>query len=261
MLFSTASKTYRHGISFTFRHRLTRSTTGTNIYCPQPFSENNLSFFSPKTTFSISKRSLFDSAKVDKKETSEIFYEGPFAPMSLRLKFVSISSAIIGVFGVPTLIYMYSGDIPQAAQYALGGSTMFTACGSTVAVHAFFTPYVHTLEHVNIRQCRNNNGEKDIEEHSITNTANQEKLVKATWRNLFVIRQETVFDPAKDATPYKNGMRPFCNFSVNGIPFYVHPELIMDDVLRKHLLGDEVAKKFNMPGERVRENDEDELMR
>mmetsp|Transcript_25695 Transcript_25695/g.29348 ORF Transcript_25695/g.29348 Transcript_25695/m.29348 type:complete len:270 (-) Transcript_25695:8-817(-) len=253
----------RQGISLGSAHSLTKIITGRAI-CFPPSVTTDRANFSPRSLLP-SKRSFFNSTEAKDDESSEIFYEGPFAPMSLRVKFVSISSAIVGAFGVPILLYMYSGNIPEAAQYALGGTTMLTACGSTVAVHYCLTPYVHTMEHVDTPQCLEKANETDTEKflenalEFLENSSDEKKWVKATWRNLFVMRQEIVFDAAKDALPY-NGLRPFCNFSVNGIPLYVHPELIMDDSLRKMLLGGDVANEFDMPKDRVRKGDEDELI-
>jgi len=200
---------------------------------------------SSKNLCYITRRTI--SISQDSKEKSEIFYEGPFAGISTRLKAVSITSAVVGALGVPTLVYMYSGDISHLGQFAVGGTATMAACGSTVLVHFFFTPYVHTLERVNMQETGN---ESDAE-------PDKKELIKATWRNLFVVKQETVFDPLIDTSPY-NGNRPFCNFFVKGIPLYVHPELIMDDTLRKNLLG-ETAARFNMPNKQNRNDDEDEI--
>mmetsp|Transcript_24792 Transcript_24792/g.36695 ORF Transcript_24792/g.36695 Transcript_24792/m.36695 type:complete len:239 (+) Transcript_24792:93-809(+) len=185
----------------------------------------------------------------DSDDKSEIFYEGPFAGMSTRLKAVSITSAVVGAFGVPTLLFIYSGDVSQLGQFAVGGTATAAACGSTVLVHYFFTPYVHTLERIHVNRA--------IDETTSEPTSNQKNLIKATWRNLFVMKQETIFDPSIDVTPY-DGNRPFCNFFVKGIPLYVHPELVMDDTVRKNLLG-ETAEQFNMPDKENRSDDEDEL--
>lgn len=185
---------------------------------------------------------------------AELLYEGPFSVLTTRLKAISITSAVVGAIGVPVVIALYSGDVPAVGQYAMGGTTMLAACGSTTAVNFCFAPYVHTLERVPVRQCH---GEEETSEQ-VEERAAQEYLVKATWRNIFVMKQEVVFDPATDVTEY-GGFRPFCNFMAKDVPLFVHPESLMDDELRKQLLGDSEAKKFNMPDKENRKNDEDEL--
>lgn len=229
-----ASEFFRHSNCYIFRR------TKSNIL--QRLSSRQ---FNKKVHYAT-RRSI-STIQDDSKEKSDIFYEGPFAGMSTRLKAVSITSAFVGAFGVPTLLFMYSGDVSQLGQFALGGTATAAACGSTVLVHYFFTPYVHTLEHVHVKET--------VDE--TTSEPEQKKLIKATWRNLFVLKQETIFDPLIDVTPY-DGNRPFCNFFVRGIPLYVHPELVMEDTLRKKLLG-ETAEQFNMPDKQNRNNDEDEL--
>jgi hypothetical protein len=184
----------------------------------------------------------------------QVIYEGPFAVLSTRLKAVSISSAVVGALGVPLLIAFYGGDVPALGQYALGGTTLFAACGSTVAVNFCFQPYVYTLERVPVRSCR---AKKETSEE-VQQKAAQQYLVKATWRNFLVMRRETVFDPATDVQPYK-GIRPFCNFVAKGVPLFIHPEVLLDDKLRLQLLGAKEAQKYNMPNKPKRVQDEDEL--
>ena len=59
-------------------------------------------------------------------------------------------------------------------------------------------------------------------------------------RDILARKVETIFDPTKDvATPSSSNSRPFCNFMVNGLPFYIHPELITDNELRVQLVGEE----------------------
>lgn len=185
---------------------------------------------------------------------ADLIYEGPFSVLSTRLKAVSISSAAVGAIGIPVLIALYSGDVPEIGQYALGGTTMLAACGSTAAVNFCFAPYVHTLERVPMRKCQ---GKEETPEE-VEARAAQDYLIKATWRNMFVMKQETVFDPATDVTEYK-GIRPFCNFIAKGVPLFVHPEVVMDDNLRKQLLGEKEAARYNMPDKANRKYDEDEL--
>ena len=183
-----------------------------------------------------------------------VVYEAPFSVLTTRLKAVSVTSAALGAFGIPFLLHFYAGDVPEIGQYALGGTTMLAACGSTTAVNFCFAPYVHTLEKVPVRQCH-----AKVENADETECRpGQQHLVKATWRNFMLMKQETVFDPATDVTEYK-GIRPFCNFVAKGVPLFVHAEILLDDDLRKQLVGEEDAKKYNMPTKENRKDDEDEL--
>lgn len=191
-----------------------------------------------------------------------IVYESPFAMLTTRLKAVSISSAVVGAIGVPMLIHFYSGEVPALGQYAVGGSTMLAACGSTVAINFCFAPYIHTLEKVPVRKCSAPTVDEGTEKSTTApleeDRAAQEFLVKATWRNFTLMKQETVFDPAVDVTEY-DGIRPFCNFVAKDVPMYIHPEILHDDALRTQLLGEEVSKRYSMPNKDNRKDDEDEL--
>jgi hypothetical protein len=185
---------------------------------------------------------------------NNVVYEAPFSALTTRLKAVSLGSAALGAFGIPILIHLYSGDVPAIGQYALGGSTMLAACGSTVGINFCFAPYVHTLEMVPVRKCQG----KIESVNEINCRPAQHQLVKATWRNFLLLKRETVFDPYVDVSEYK-GIRPFCNFMAKGIPLFIHAELLLDDELRKQLLGEKEAKKYNMPSKEQRNHDDDEL--
>jgi hypothetical protein len=65
-------------------------------------------------------------------------------------------------------------------------------------------------------------------------------LLKATTRNLFSMKCETIFDPSqvKHIGEFQT-YRPFCNFMVKDKHFFIHPELLQDDDLRIQLLGKE----------------------
>lgn len=165
-------------------------------------------------------------------QNSQVVYEGPFAQLAFRLKAVSITTAVVGIVGIPILIVLYSGDVPVAGQFAVGGSALLGAAGSTVAMDFVFGPYISTLERVPVRQCHSSK-EESLEEQR----AAQEWLLKATTRNILAMKIETVFDPTTDVTPY-SGIRPFCNFLAKGRPMFVHPGLILDDSLRAQLVGD-----------------------
>lgn len=191
---------------------------------------------------------------IDIDQPSNVVYEAPYSGITTRLKAVSISSASVSVIAIPLILHLYAGDIPQIGQYALCGTTMFAACGSTVAVNFCFAPYVHTLEKIPVRKCH----AKVESEEQTDCKPGQHHLIKATWRNFLLMKQETIFDPALDVTEYK-GIRPFCNFVAKGVPFFIHMEILLDDRLRKQLVGEKEAKKYNMPDKEMRKNDEDEL--
>jgi hypothetical protein len=173
---------------------------------------------------------------VDSKN-SQLLYEGPFADLALRLKVVSVTSAALGIVGIPILMSLHTGEVPPIGQIAVGGSAMLGAVGSTVAMSFVFSPYVSKLERVPIRKCHSDpvEGQNNDKEQ-----ASQEWLLKATTRNIAAMKVETVFDPKTDVEQY-SGIRPFCNFVAKGIPLYVHPELILDDELRVDLVGEEEA--------------------
>jgi hypothetical protein len=206
----------------------------------------------------VRNRAVINFAKrfntIDSDQPSNVVYEAPYSGITTRLKAVSISSASVSAIAIPLLLHFYSGDIPQIGQYALCGTTMFAACGSTIAVNFCFAPYVHTLEKIPVRKCH----AKVESAEQADCKPGQHHLIKATWRNFLLMKQETVFDPALDVTEYK-GIRPFCNFVAKGIPFFIHMEILMDDELRKQLVGEKEAKRYNMPNKDMRKNDEDEL--
>jgi hypothetical protein len=69
---------------------------------------------------------------------------------------------------------------------------------------------------------------------SIIPEPEQPYLLKAYTRNILLMKVETVFNPYTDIKPYK-GFRPIANFAVKNKAFYVHPELLFDETLRKQL--------------------------
>ena len=108
------------------------------------------------------------------------------------------------------------------------GTAGFTAVGSTILLGYCFSPYVHTLERV----------APDAQEGNEAD--NNQLLIRMVTRDILARKVETIFDPSKDvATPSSSNSRPFCNFMVNGLPFYIHPELITDNELRVQLVGEE----------------------
>ena len=245
----------------------------------------------PTTTVVVRWNTTTPVNSTTKQHTQQlIVYEGPFASLALRLKLVSVTSTALALVGIPFLIAVQSlssGDynvaaaaadvvvgannndfttnsIPLAGQLAVGGSAIIGAVGSTVAMSFVFSPYVHTLEKVPIRQCHsssnNNNNNKEDKDTTTTNTTTSVRtdqhnttttttttaassqtttttfLLKATTRNILAIKVETVFDPQTDIQMY-SGIRPFCNFIAKNVPMYVHPDLILDDTLRMQLVG------------------------
>lgn len=185
---------------------------------------------------------------------SMIVYEGPFASLALRLKRISITTAAASLVGIPMLM-TFGSNLPASGQLAVGGTAIVAATGSTAALSFCFSPYIHTLEWIPVRQCKvvssttsaqyeddeqyndSNNGSED--QPSTCQSKCQKMLLKATTRNVFSIKVETVFDPDVDVTHDPKTYRPFCNFMVKGKPFFIHPELIKDDLLRMQLLGKE----------------------
>lgn len=175
-----------------------------------------------------------------------IVYEGPFANMALRLKRISITTAIASIVGAPAIIF-FGSNLPMSGQLAVGGTAIVAACGSTAALSFCFSPYIHTLEWIPVRKCH---ATKTAESNTATNTAEvQDKeefnecqtfLLKATTRNLFSMKCETIFDPSqvKHIGEFQT-YRPFCNFMVKDKHFFIHPELLQDDDLRIQLLGKE----------------------
>jgi len=173
----------------------------------------------------------------EEEEDDVLVYEGPFAGLSLRLKRISLSSAILSIIGIPAIIInqTINGDVPVLGQFAVGGTAIFAACGSTAMLSFCFTPYVHELH-----------WEKTVSDDESTQTTtsnnnNEKKQMKIITRDFFTRRLETVFDPYVDIeTDIGGTYRPFCNFKVKGLPFYVHPEMIQSDEVRNLLIDEKV---------------------
>lgn len=169
-------------------------------------------------------------------DTKATLYEGPFAALTLRLKRVSISTAVVSLVGIPLLIKLHGGDVPATGQLAVGGTALLAATGSTVAMSFCFSPYVHTLEKVVIRKCSSSGQtEEECEEEELPEFK-QQCLIKATTRNILGMKVETVFDPITDVER-SNSSRPFCNLQAKGMPLYIHPELLYNEPLRTQLLS------------------------
>ena len=130
---------------------------------------------------------------------------------------------------------------------AVLGTAGFTAIGSTVLLGYCFSPYVHTLERV----APDAQDENELD--------NNQLLIRMVTRDILARKVETIFDPTKDvATPSSSNSRPFCNFLVNGLPFYIHPELITDLNLRVQLVGEE--KKNESDTKNKTKTDDDEFL-
>jgi hypothetical protein len=207
-----------------------------------------------RAALSVTKRCFTVNGGEPEHESNTFIYNGPYAMLTTRLQAITLLSTTMGAVGLPILLNIYSGDISDLGQYAIAGTPMLAALGSTVTINFCFVPYVHTLEMVPVRKCH---GKIESGEEIACRPA-QHQLVKATWRNFLLMKQETVFDPAVDVSEYK-GIRPFCNFLAKGVPLFVHGELLLNDELRKQLLGEEEAKVNQMAVKDPRKNDEDEL--
>eukprot|EP00560_Eucampia_antarctica_P006403 CAMPEP_0197828064 /NCGR_PEP_ID=MMETSP1437-20131217/4708_1 /TAXON_ID=49252 ORGANISM="Eucampia antarctica, Strain CCMP1452" /NCGR_SAMPLE_ID=MMETSP1437 /ASSEMBLY_ACC=CAM_ASM_001096 /LENGTH=228 /DNA_ID=CAMNT_0043429145 /DNA_START=187 /DNA_END=873 /DNA_ORIENTATION=+ len=162
---------------------------------------------------------LDDDEEEEEEDDKGLLYKGPFAKLTLKLKRVSLTTAFMGLFGVPLLAVLKSGgDVSAIGKVAVGGVAVLAATGSTLALSFCFSPYIHTLE-------------------VMPSSSKEEELLKATTRNILGVTVETIFDPNKDVVPYK-GNRPFCNFLANDKSLYVHPELIHDQKLYAQLFGE-----------------------
>jgi len=140
-------------------------------------------------------------------------YTAPMGDLISRLKIISISSCVMSVVGLPALlVFKQGGDLPNLQQVGLGGLAFLGATTSTVALHFVFGPYVLSMEEP------------------------QEDSFLATTRSIWGLQQEHSFQ-ANQIQAYAGGLRPFCNFLANGVPLYVHPELLDDDTRRRLLLA------------------------
>lgn len=176
-----------------------------------------------------------DDKSKDQQPAGAILYEGPFAQLSLRLKRVSVTTAALGVVGMPLLMALNVGDVPVTGQLAVGGTAIMAAAGSTVALSFCFSPYVHKLERVDDTQ------------------------IKATTANILGMRVETTFDPSRDVGKAA-GSRPFCNFTAKGLPMYVHPEMVYDDELRLQLIGEADLENLEKAKEAAEKSKDDDFL-
>jgi len=134
----------------------------------------------------------------------------------------------------------FGSNLPISGQIAVGGTAILAATGSTAALSFCFSPYIHKLEWIPVRQCTPKDAEgKVIETTDADETKCQKMLLKATTRNFFAMPVETVFDPDTDCLHNPKSYRPFCNFIAKDKPFFIHPQIVLDDELRIKLLGKE----------------------
>ncbi len=186
----------------------------------------------------------------DEETEPVVLYEGPFAALTLRLKRVSLTSAVIGIVGLPALSFFYGAadSVPATGQVAVIATAGLTAVGSTVLLGYCFSPYVHTLERLAPPNSQDGN---DVD--------NNQPLIRMVTRDILARKVETIFDPTKDvAAPSSSNSRPFCNFMVNGLPFFIHPQLITDNELRVQLVGDD--KQDDIDAKNKTKTDDDEFL-
>jgi hypothetical protein len=229
------------------------------------------------------------SSSSSSSSSSVVIYEGPFASLTLRLKRVSLTSAMIGMIGLPALTAFHgvastsSSSVPPSGQMAVVLTAGIAAVGSTALLGYCFSPYVHAMERIVVDtpppsrdggasvayassgdDARVEDVDDDVvDDDNRSETGGGGGLVRIITRDILTRRVETIFDPARDVAPPPTvTSRPFCNFLVRGIPMYVHPELIHDDELRYRLLGGEDAEQRTRSAEaRNRaKSDDDEFL-
>lgn len=179
-------------------------------------------------------------------------YEGPLGKMITRLKLFSLTSAFLGTVGLPVMMVVRGMDIFEPLHLAMVTTTIAGSWGSTFGLDYIFSPYVHTLERIPIRQCdyvlnkeqeeeskeEGNTEEKPTTEEATT-PQSDDFLLKATTRSLFARKVEHVFNPETDVKGVPGGtIRPFCSFLVKEKPLYIHEEMIHDPKLFGSLFVD-----------------------
>mmetsp|Transcript_17520 Transcript_17520/g.22141 ORF Transcript_17520/g.22141 Transcript_17520/m.22141 type:complete len:311 (+) Transcript_17520:43-975(+) len=247
---SSSSSNYDHHSSINRKlHSQTVNVQIKAIYQyqnPNQHQKQQLRSYSSSTP-TLQKDSSSSEEEIDSETpTRTLIYEGPFASLSQRLKRISITTAIVSIIGVPLLVASHSGDVPASGQFAVGATAIIAATGSTAALSYCFSPYVKTLSYVST------NGDCDDGTGNHTDTTKTTTLVEATTTNIFAMEKITTFNPDTDVSlPSKaKTYRPFCNFMVRGEPFYIHPNLLHDDILRVKLVGEKegTSAKFDDDG-------------
>jgi hypothetical protein len=208
---------------------------------------HKLSQFQPTRKFSTNKPTTqepIDDESTASTQQPILVYESPFASLTLKLKRISLTSAVIGLIGLPALSFFYgsAGGVPPTGQLAVIATAGVTAVGSTALLGYCFSPYVHTLEILPNDKVDEGSGRR----------------VRIVTRDIFARKVITVFDPSTDVSrPGSGNSRPFCNFLVNGMPFYIHPDFLNDIKLRVQLVGEEGLENAE---ETKKKTDDDEFL-
>lgn len=164
-----------------------------------------------------------------------LVYESPLGNVVTKLRTVSLGTAFIGLTGVPCMIALKGGGIPESGMLAAALLFVSGSIGSTAAIHFVFSPYVYKIEQIPIRVCStptsdtteansdSTSSHSSVEGPETTNKIPaKDTLLKAWVRTLFLRNDSIVFDATIDVQPYQ-GLRPMCNFVAKGRPLYVHP--------------------------------------
>jgi hypothetical protein len=152
-------------------------------------------------------------------ENPQLVYESPLGNVVSKLRTVSLTTAIIGMTGVPCMIAIKGGVIPEVVILAAAMLFVTGSIGSAAAIHFVFAPYVYRIECIPIRQC---SIDASATSSDVLPSSQKGTLLKAWTRSLFLRDSTIVFDPCIDVQPYK-GTRPLCNLIAKGRPLYVHP--------------------------------------
>ncbi|GMH67895.1 hypothetical protein TL16_g08522, partial [Triparma laevis f. inornata] len=196
-------------------------TTLHRLPCRLPSSFRLLSTSSPPSTSPTSSSSSPNPI---------LKYIGPFSSLTHRLKRVSLLTATFGI-SLPITSLLTSSTVPAIGQIAVTGTALTTAVGSTLLLNYCVSPYVHKLEKVN------------------------ENDYSAVTVNMFAQKMSTTF--TLDQIELSDSLnRPFCNFIANGMPMYVHGELLNDKKLLKSLMKRNLTKS-EIEGRSDDENVED----
>jgi hypothetical protein len=174
---------------------------------------------------------------------SSLVYDSPFSNVVNRLRFMSVTTGVLGSVGLPILISL-KPEMPEAGILVAGVAFLTGSLGSTAIIHTVFGPYVYKIEQIPVRKCHSPSIESKESAQADASTesggsqcsnpkpvAGQKYLYKTITKGLFLNRIETVFDLC-DVKTY-SGLRPMCNFVSKERVFYVHPEFVMDPLLKQ----------------------------
>jgi hypothetical protein len=198
---------------------------------------NDATLVPPSTTSSSSSttKDEHDSTEPSLPPSIPLVYESPLGSVVSKLRTVSLCTALIGMTGVPCMIALKGGAIPETGILAAALLFVSGSIGSTAAIHFVFSPYVYKIEQIPIRICSSstvvpsapaetttgNSGSNNSSTETATKSI-KDTLLKAWTRTLFLRNDAVIFDPTIDVQPYQ-GLRPMCNFQAKGHPLYVHP--------------------------------------